>query len=337
MSIQAKSVFRSVIAAAAMSIAFGHAASAEMSVDRITVATGPAGTLYAQLGTALSTLIQEKTGIPSTARPHGGTSQYLPQLHRGEVLLGINSGLDANSAFLGKEPYPQAMDQIRAVLVIAQAKYSFIVRADSDMNTVGDVKGKRVITSYRTLALFDDVNRAILATAGLTEADVTPVAETNVPSALKALTEDRVDVTASILSIPAHREADAAIPGGTRVLGLGPNDEPVNALPSFHVGMMQPGPASVGVKEPTKVAIYDSYLNTGAHANADDIYEVVKTTHENWAELQKAVPALRGMKADDILPQKISHPFQDGAIRYFKEIGLWTPEHDAQQAAFLKK
>jgi TRAP transporter TAXI family solute receptor len=337
MSMQAKSVFRSLVAAAAMSLALGSAASAQMSVDRITVATGPAGTLYAQLGTALSTVIQEKTGIPSTARPHGGTSQYLPQLHRGEVFLGINSGLDANSAFLGKEPYPQAMDQVRAVLVIAQAKYSFIVRADSDMETIADVKGKRVITSYRTLALFDDVNRAVLATGGLTEADVTAVAETNVPSALKALTEDRVDVTASILSIPAHREADAAIPGGTRVLSLGPDDAPINALPSFHVGMLQPGPAAVGVTVPTKVAIYDSYLNTGTHANADDIYKVVKTTYENWGEMQKAVPALRGMKVDQILPETISHPFHEGAIRYFKEIGLWTPEHDAQQAALLKK
>ena len=336
MSTQTRSVFRSLVAAAAMSIAFGQAASAEISVDRITVATGPAGTLYAQLGTALSTLIQDKTGIPSTARPHGGTSQYLPQLHRGEVFLGINSGLDSNAALLGKEPYPQAMGNIRAVLVIAQAKYSFIARANSDIKTVADVKGKRVITSYRTLALFDDVNRALLATAGLTEKDVTAVAETNVPSALAALAEDRVDVSASILSIPSHREADAAIPGGTRVVALGPDDGPVNALPSFHVGIMQPGPASVGVTEPTKVAIYDSYLNTGVHADADDIYEIARMTHENWGEMQKAVPALRGMTAEQMMPERISHPFHEGAIRYFREIGLWTPEHDAQQAELLK-
>ncbi|MDQ0314585.1 TAXI family TRAP transporter solute-binding subunit [Amorphus orientalis] len=335
MSIRAKSVFRSVVAAAVISIAFGQPASADLSVDRITVATGPAGTLYAQLGTALSTVIQDKTGVPSTARPHGGTSQYLPQLHRGEVFLGINSGLDANAAFTGKEPYPQAMDQVRAVLVLAQAKYSFISRAEDDIVTVADVKGKRVITAYRTLALFDDVNRAVLATAGLTEDDVQAVAETNVPSAIKALTEDRVDVTASILGIPAHREADAAIPGGTRVVALGPDDAPINALPSFHVGILEPGPAAVGVKEPTRVAIYDSYLNTGTHANADDIYTVVMTTYENWGDMQKAVPALRGMNRDDMVPAQISHPFHEGAIKAFKELGLWTPEHDQQQAKLL--
>jgi hypothetical protein len=64
---------------------------------------------------------------------------------------------------------------------------------------------------------------------------------------------------------------------------------------------------------------------------------VVKTTYENWADMQKAVPALRGMKPEQMVPEKLSHPFHDGAIRYFKEIGLWTPELDAQQAAFLKQ
>lgn len=336
MKLQTKSVLRSAAAGLAMSVALAGTASAELSIDRLTIATGPAGLYYSQIATALTTIIQEKTGIPSTARPHGGTSQYLPQLHRGEVLLGMNSGLDANAAYSGKEPYPQAMDNIRAVSVIGQANYSFIARADSGIKTVADVKGKRVITSYRTLALFDDVNRAILATAGLSEDDVIAVAETNVPSAIKALTEDRVDVTAAILGITAHREADAAISGGTRVVALGPDPAPIDGLRGFHVGMIQPGPASVGVAEPTRIAIYDSYLNTGVHADADDIYEIARMTYENWGEMQKAVPALRGMTAEQMMPERISHPFHEGAIRYFREIGLWTPEHDAQQAELLK-
>ncbi|MGX1306376.1 TRAP transporter TAXI family solute receptor [Amorphus suaedae] len=337
MTLQTKSVLRSVAAGVVMSMAVAGSASAELSVDRLTIATGPAGLYYSQIATALTTIIQEKTGIAATARPHGGTSQYLPQLHRGEVLLGMNSGLDANAAYSGKDPYPQAMNNIRAVMVIGQANYSFIARRDSGIETVADVKGKRVITSYRTLALFDDVNRAILATAGLTEADVTAVAETNVPSAIKALTEDRVDVTAAILGITAHREADAAISGGTRVVALGPDPAPIDALRGFHVGMIEPGPASVGVTEPTKIAIYDSYLNTGAHADADDIYEIAKITYENWGEMQKTVPALRGMDAKQMVPARISHPFHEGAIRYFREIGLWTPEQDAQQAELLKQ
>ncbi|MEW5424400.1 TAXI family TRAP transporter solute-binding subunit [Amorphus sp. 3PC139-8] len=328
---------RSLVAAGAIGAALCATAHAQMTLDRVTIGTGPAGLLYSQIATALTSIIQDKTGIPSTARPHGGTSQYLPQLHRGEILLGINSGLDASSAYLGKEPYPQAMDGIRAVLAIAQANYSFIARANAGIETVGDMKGKRVVTAYRTLALFDDVNRALLETAGLTEEDITPVAETNVPDAIQALTSDRVDVTAAILAITAHREADAAIPGGTRVVGLGPDDAPVDALQGFHVGILEPGPGTVGVKEPTKIAIYDSYLNTGVHANADDIYEIAKITYENWAAMQKAVPALRGMTADDLVPARISHPFHDGAIRYFREIGLWTPEHDKQQAALLKQ
>jgi len=136
MTLQTKSVLRSVAAGVVMSVAVAGSASAELSVDRLTIATGPAGLYYSQIATALTTIIQEKTGIAATARPHGGTSQYLPQLHRGEVLLGMNSGLDANAAYSGKDPYPHAMNNIRAVMVIGQANYSFLARRDSGIETV---------------------------------------------------------------------------------------------------------------------------------------------------------------------------------------------------------
>ena len=325
----ALSVAASAIVAAAVP------AAAQISLDRITVATGPAGTLYSQLGTALSTVYQEQTGLTSTARPHGGTSQYLPQLSRGEVDLGINSGLDANAAFAGNEPYPEAMENVRAVLVISNAPYGFIARADSDIQTVEDVAGHRVITGYRTLALFDDVNRAVLATGGLTLDDVESVVETNVPQAVQALAEDDVDVTASILGIPVHREVDAGISGGTRVVALGDNEQPIEDLPAFFAGTLEPSDATVGVEEPTRVAFYNSYLNTGTHMSEDDVYELARIAHQNWDDMQQAVPALRGTPADNMVPEEISHPFHPGAIRYFREAGLWTDEHDAQQEELL--
>jgi len=47
------------------------------------------------------------------------------------------------------------------------------------------------------------------------------------------------------------------------------------------------------------------------------------------------MPPLRGIKQADLAPVKMSHPFHEGAVRYFKEAGLWSAAHQAQQEALL--
>ena len=50
-----------------------------------------------------------------------------------------------------------------------------IVRKDSGMFKVADLKGKRVTMGYSAMRNIDKTVRAMLASAGLTEADVRPV------------------------------------------------------------------------------------------------------------------------------------------------------------------
>lgn len=313
------------------------AAQAEISVNRLTIGTGPAGSLYGQLGATFATIIQEHAKVTSTARPHGGTSQYLPALQRGEIDLGLNSSLDSGLAYTGGEPYGAEMRNLRGIAQILKAPFSFIVKDSSGMKTIADVKGKRVNIRNRGLAAFTAVNQAVLATAGLTESDVTSLDETNVLTAMQALPEDRLDVTNSILFVAAHREADAAIPGGTRILSLGDNHAPIEALPGFSVETIEPRQGLVGVKEKTTIAFLGSLMTTGVHMKDGDIYEVAKVMHTNWKEAQEALPALRNLQQADMVPERLAVPFHDGAIRYFKEVGLWTAEHDKQQAALLAK
>lgn len=58
---------------------------------------------------------------------------------------------------------------------------------------------------------------------------------------------------------------------------------------------------------------------------------MVKVIHENWAALQKDVPALRSIPAKDLAPVNFGHPYHAGAVRYFKEAGLWSAAHQRRQ------
>lgn len=322
-------------AAAISAVLAASAATAQAQTGRITVATGPASTFYNQVATAVSNQLQQTLGVPSTARSYGGTTIYLPQLHRGDIPLGLNSALDSNAAFTGQNPYPQALSNIRAAMLLFRAPYALHARGDSDFHSVGDLKGQPVILDYRSIVLFGQVNQALLATAGLNPWDVKPVDAAGVPDAIRSLVDGRVAAVGSIPHIGLLREAHASISGGLRVLELGENEEVLNELPGFSVTTVEPSEATVGVEKPMRIAQFDVYLNTGTAQPADQVYRQVKAIHENWAKLQSELPGLRGVPAEELAPVNVSHPYHDGAVRYFKEVGMWTDAHEARQQALL--
>lgn len=305
-------------------------------LHRVTVATGPAGTLYHQIGTSLSTLIEQELDMASTARPHTGSSLYIPQMHRGELPFGLNNATDTAAAYRGQLVYARPMDNLRAVMLVARSPLQYFVRRDSGIQTMAELRGHPVVTSFRANVPFDIINAATLATAGLTMDDVTPVTVAGVPDAIRALVEGRVTSASTLLGIPAFREADATVPGGLRILPLGPDEAALTSMPGFDAIEVLPGPASPGVNEPTRVARMDIYLNSSVLISAEDVYTVVSTIHRNWARLQQALPAFRTVAADEIVPVRIGHPWHEGAVRYFREAGLWTEAHEQQQQTLLQ-
>ena len=51
--------------------------------------------------------------------------------------------------------------------------------------------------------------------------------------------------------------------------------------------------------------------------------------------MQKAYPPLRSTPVNGILIDNFTMPVHDGAIKYYKEVGLWTDKHDERQRARL--
>ena len=192
-------------------------------LQRITIATGPSGTAYNQIGTSLSTVLEQELDVASTARPHTGSSLYIPQMHRGELPFGLNNSTDTAAAYRGELVYARPLDNLRAVMLVSRSPLQYFVRGDSGIETMADLRGRPVVTSFRANVPFDIINAATLATAGLTLDDVDAVTVAGVPDAIRALVEGRVAAASTLLGIPAFREANATVPGGLRILPLGPD------------------------------------------------------------------------------------------------------------------
>ena len=86
---------------------------------RVTIGANPAGTNFNVIAGGFAKVIQQKLGIASIVRPYSGSSVYLPMLQRGEITLGINSGIDSYLAYNGDAPYPAPMQNLRALMAQA--------------------------------------------------------------------------------------------------------------------------------------------------------------------------------------------------------------------------
>ncbi len=195
---------------------------ADAKLKRITIGSNPAGSVYFLLAGGFAKLFQEKLKVRTTAQPHAGSSVYLPLLDKGEITVGLNSSLDSGMALVGKAPFKKSYQNVRALARIWTLPYSYMVKANSGITRVDQLRGKRVVVHVKTNVSLGRLNRAILATAGITEKDVKAIDSGGVVAGLNMVVEGRADAGNVALGMPVLKKLHASVPGGVRVIALGP-------------------------------------------------------------------------------------------------------------------
>ena len=112
-----------------------------------------------------------------------------------------------------------ALKDMRIITAVHALRTPFFVRKDSGMFKNADLKGKRVTMGYSAMRNIDKTVRAMLATAGLTEADVKPVLVPNVVRSADEFIAGNADMFYFAFGGPKVSEADATV-GGIRVLEM---------------------------------------------------------------------------------------------------------------------
>jgi hypothetical protein len=321
------------IGAAALALSVSTAADAKLK--RITVGTNPSGTVYFLLGTGFAKTFQEKLGIRSTAQPHSGSTVYVPLVNVGEVTLGLNNTMDSGNAYRGVGDYKKPLSNLRALVMFWVIPYGLMVRGDSGITSMEQLRGKKVVINIKPNTSLTPLTLRILETAGIMEKDVISMDSGGLIKNIDLVVQGRAIASPVAYSMPAVRKAHATTPGGIRILPLGNlgTDAFLDSGVSGTATMIAtPGKRRPFFKQPTKIAAFQSFLNAGSAVSADDAYLLVKTLHQNWKAMQKAYGPLRGVKQNKIAPSTNPIPYHAGAVRYFKEIGIWTAANDKRQA-----
>src|SRR6266487_1244040 len=190
----------------------------------IGIGSNPAGSLFYSLASGLAKVISEATPMQAQVQPYAGTSTFVPLFDSGELDLGVVNGVDMGMVYQGpklkvggKNPFPHVPSS-RLIMRGSQLRSSLIVKKDSPIKTIGDVKGKRVTGEYPAqLAVWYNVFGS-LSNGGLTWNDVKVVPVPAVNEGVDALVQGRADVTTHAIGSAKVKEADAAV--GIRYISL---------------------------------------------------------------------------------------------------------------------
>ena len=139
------------------------------------LATHAVGSLYNAMGTGIATVLSRNTPITVRVQPYAGPPAWLPAMDKGETDMGVLTGADAVTSYKGIVLYKRPFKNTRILLVGGSLQLGFYVQKDSDIQSVNDLKGKRIPTDYPGTPIVKLSSVAALASAGLTYADIVQV------------------------------------------------------------------------------------------------------------------------------------------------------------------
>jgi len=229
---------------------------------------------------------------------------------------------------------------VRALMMNTSDQILTVVAAkDAGIKTVADLKGKRVAWVIGAPALNQNIT-AILAFAGLTWNDVQKVEFGGFGAAMDGIINNQVDAAFSS-SISGKAFQIAKSPRGLAYPVISHSDKAgwarMNKVAPFFFPFMGTEGAELSKDKPAESATYPyPVLMTYASQDADLTYAMTRAMVDTFDLYKGSAPGNSGW---DVKRQNFAWviPYHDGAIRYWKEAGVWTPEHQAHNDKLLAR
>jgi TRAP transporter TAXI family solute receptor len=213
-----------------------------------------------------------------------------------------------------------------------------VVAKDSGIHSYSDLKGKRVCGNFPTPSL-QLQTEAYLSNGNVSWKDITPVPVGSVVEGIKMVMEGRADSSGTItLGTPVIEELNAK--KGARFLPMDPSPEVIARMRKFHPGYMikvKPGPGNTGIEKEQYLWAYDIYLIIYDKVSNEPAYLITKVLWENYTEFEKVHKLLKDWNPSRFVSKNAVIPYHPGAIKFYKEKGVWDEEMDRLQKSLIEK
>ncbi len=219
------------------------------------------------------------------------------------------------------------------------ALLTIVTARDANIKTMADLKGKRIAWVVAAPSLNQNIT-ALLAFAGLGWTDVKKVEFGGFGQAMDGIINNQVDAAfSSTISGPAYKIASS--PRGLQYPVVPHGDKEgwarIRKIAPFFVPAWGTEGADLSKEKKVEGATYPyPILMAYNAADAELVFQMTKAMVELYPDYKDGAPGNNGWALErQIFAWAI--PVHDGAVRYFKQRGVWTDEHQKHNEALVKR
>ncbi|MDP2643527.1 MAG: TAXI family TRAP transporter solute-binding subunit [Desulfobacterales bacterium] len=312
--------------------------------DRLIWTTLNPGTSFYFTAVGMTQLINQHTDLKIILRPMPGPVAGIMAIHDGKAQLGELSDFNTRNFTYGiiSKMVPavkKAFPEIRMLMGTNYLWRSWFTRPDTGIKTIYDLKGKKL--SYLVPGIFiqNALGEDSLRAAGIDpEKDVTSIKSDNIPGLNQNVKNMKVDgglnaITGSGIEEVRATRGLVVIPFPPEIYEkLRPELKDAIDLQEIKANYLP------GLQATMHLTGFQKYIITNQKLSEETTYTVVKAIMEHAKEIERLGLDFREYGNKQFaLPAKFKIPFHDGAIRYYKEAGMWKPEHDARQNKLISE
>jgi TRAP transporter TAXI family solute receptor len=300
----------------------------------LSVGTAPPGGAFFVVGGAIAEVIGANVGDRPwqvSAEATKGTQENIRRLLGGELDLALANSAISYFAVRGQGAWEREY-QVRTVMTLAPNVAFFITPRSSGVKTFSDLKGKRVVIGPAG-AGFNYFVEPILKAHGVLYDELTVLHNTQAGtvdmladgSAAAAFLGGAVP-TSSITQASASQDILFVPFGESEIASL------VEEYPFFEPATIPAGTYRNQDEAFSGMNVGSMHLITAAGVDEETIYQLTKILYEHREEVVKKHPAGRAINPKNVV-KDTGTQFHPGAIRYYKEIGIWSQQRAAGSSA----
>jgi len=306
----------------------GGGQSSAPKLSKFEIGGGALGGTFYVMGGAFAKNVQDRLGIPSTATVTEGVAENLRLLDSGDIEAAIGSSNALYLAWLGQDIYEKEYKNLRLLFGIQPLPQIWFALKDSGLTKFTDIKGKRVGVGVGP-STWDPVSRPVLEAHGLDyDKDIDRVYG-NHDDMHRQLGDGLLSAVITGISGHSLLPATEELMASKELVGLEFDPDALDRLVAnvpYYTHYTLPAGLVPGWedREFKTVSQATVYFFTTDKIPEDTIYEILDAIYSNLEQSAQEVKYLQFMfENQDIMTQEFIIPFHDGAIKFWKEKGMW--------------
>lgn len=286
------------------------------------------GGLYHTNAVALSQTINEFVDeIDTRAEPTGGSVHNIRLMQSGEAELGIVSADTMYDALNGEGDFEGQAHEDMSIIVSGHTSYTQITAPEnSSIESIADLEGKRVAWRLQGSSTVENMGRAVFAEYGLDpDEDFTSEIASPYEDAAQRMRDGRTDSVITFPGIPAPWMIEYLTGDPMKLISID-EDKLDNILEKYPFYLKDVIPAGTydGIDYDVTTVGFKAMLVANNDVSEDVVYEITKALLENKDYALSVADSIEPyVDEDNVTSVQGVGEYHPGAIKYYKEIGIW--------------